>query len=37
MLSAQQRPIDEFFREFGDEWVRLNPNIAAATRYFHRR
>ena len=33
-LSAQDRSIDDFFREFGDEWVRLNPNLAVASRYF---
>lgn len=26
--------IDEFFQRFTDEWVRRNPNIAVATRYF---
>jgi len=33
-VGAQQRSIDDFFREFSDEWVRLNPNLAVATRYF---
>jgi uncharacterized protein (DUF885 family) len=32
--AAQQRSIDDFFREFSDGWVRLNPNLAVATRYF---
>src|SRR5688572_3388914 len=32
--SAQQRSIDDFFRELSDGWVRLNPNLAVATRYF---
>lgn len=32
--SAQQRSIDDFFRELSDGWVRLNPNLAIATRYF---
>jgi uncharacterized protein (DUF885 family) len=32
--SAQPRSIDDFFREFSDAWVRLNPNLAVATRYF---
>ena len=31
---AQQRSIDDFFREFSDAWVRMNPNIAVSTRYF---
>jgi uncharacterized protein (DUF885 family) len=30
--SAQS--IDDFFREFTDEWVRANPNLAASSRYF---
>ena len=33
-LAAQTRSVDDFFRDFSDEWVRLNPNIAASTRYF---
>ncbi|HET9468968.1 MAG TPA: DUF885 domain-containing protein [Vicinamibacterales bacterium] len=32
--SAQQRSIDDFFRTISDDWVRLNPNLAVATRYF---
>jgi uncharacterized protein (DUF885 family) len=32
--SAQQPSIDDFFRELSDGWVRLNPNLAVATRYF---
>jgi uncharacterized protein (DUF885 family) len=32
--AAQQRSLDDFFREFSDGWVRLNPNLAVATRYF---
>jgi uncharacterized protein (DUF885 family) len=32
--SAQQRSIDDFFSELSDGWVRLNPNLAVATRYF---
>lgn len=32
--SAQQRSIDDFFRTLSDDWVRLNPNLAVATRYF---
>jgi uncharacterized protein (DUF885 family) len=32
--SGQDRSIDDFFREFSDGWVRLNPDAAVATRYF---
>jgi uncharacterized protein (DUF885 family) len=32
--ATQQRSIDDFFREFSDGWVRLNPNLAVFTRYF---
>ena len=32
--AAQQRSVNDFFRELSDGWVRLNPNIAVATRYF---
>ena len=32
--GAQQRSIDDFFRELSDGWVRLNPNLAVSTRYF---
>ena len=28
------RTIDDFFRDFTDEWVRLNPTLATALRYF---
>ena len=28
--SAQQRSIDDFFRELSDDWVRMNPNLAVA-------
>ena len=31
---AEARRIDDFFRTFTDEWVRLNPNQATAARYF---
>ena len=39
MLSAAvhvagQRSVDDFFKWFSDEWMRLNPNLATATRYF---
>jgi uncharacterized protein (DUF885 family) len=33
-LTAQQGTIDDFFRDFTAEWVRGNPNQAAATRFF---
>jgi uncharacterized protein (DUF885 family) len=29
-----QRSIDDFFRDFTTEWVRMNPNQAASTRLF---
>ena len=32
--AAQQRSIDDFFRQLSDGWVRLNPNLAVSTRYF---
>ncbi|HKU16830.1 MAG TPA: DUF885 domain-containing protein [Steroidobacteraceae bacterium] len=32
--QAQQRTIDKFFDEFTDEWVRRDPDLATATRYF---
>lgn len=35
-LAAQQRPrsIADFFREFTDDWVRHDPDLATSTRYF---
>jgi uncharacterized protein (DUF885 family) len=33
-LPAQQRTIDDFFRDFTAEWVRGNPNAATSERYF---
>ena len=39
-LSAQGEPprptrtVSDFFRDFTAEWMRANPNQAAATRYF---
>ncbi len=33
-VTTQERRIDEFFGAFTDEWVRMNPNQASATRYF---
>jgi uncharacterized protein (DUF885 family) len=32
--SLKPRSIDEFFRQFTDEWVRLNPSLATNLRYF---
>jgi uncharacterized protein (DUF885 family) len=32
--SAQTRTVDQFFDRFTDEWMRGNPNAAAAARYF---
>jgi uncharacterized protein (DUF885 family) len=32
--SAQQQSIDTFFDRFTAEWIRGNPNLAIATRYF---
>jgi uncharacterized protein (DUF885 family) len=32
--SLKPRTIDDFFREFTDRWVRLNPNLATTLRYF---
>ncbi len=39
VATAQQpapspRPVSDFFNTFTAEWVRANPNLAAATRYF---
>ena len=31
---AAERTLAEFFREFTDQWMRADPNRAAATRYF---
>src|ERR1700730_5754328 len=28
------RTIDDFFRDFTDQWVRINPNLATSLRYF---
>ncbi len=32
--AAAERTLDDFFREFTDQWMRADPNRAAATRYF---
>ena len=34
ILLSAERTLDDFFREFKDEWMRLNTNLAAAQRYF---
>lgn len=31
---AQQRSVDDFFRDFTADWVRHDPELAAETRYF---
>jgi uncharacterized protein (DUF885 family) len=33
-VPAQQRTIDQFFQDFTTEWIRNNPNQAAASRLF---
>ena len=32
--SAKSASIDDFFREFTDEWMRANPTLATTNRYF---
>jgi len=32
--SSSSKSIDDFFREFTDEWVRINPGLATSLRYF---
>src|SRR5581483_11282469 len=32
--AAAERTLADFFREFTDQWMRADPNRAAATRYF---
>src|SRR5262245_39794536 len=34
LAQAQERSIDKFFADFTDEWVRRDPDLATATRYF---
>jgi uncharacterized protein (DUF885 family) len=34
VLSAQDRNVDDFFRDFTTDWVRHDPNLATRTRYF---
>jgi uncharacterized protein (DUF885 family) len=33
-LPAQDRNVDDFFRDFAADWVRHDPNLATRTRYF---
>jgi uncharacterized protein (DUF885 family) len=32
--QAKGRTLDDFFREFTDDWVRHDPDLATSTRYF---
>lgn len=32
--QAQQKSIDDFFRDFTADWIRGNPNLATSARYF---
>jgi uncharacterized protein (DUF885 family) len=32
--AAQQRSVEDFFRDYSAEWARGNPNLAISTRYF---
>ena len=32
--QSQAQSVDEFFRDFTDEWIRQNPNQAVRTQYF---
>ncbi len=32
--GPESRSVDAFFRDFTDEWVRRNPNLAVRTQYF---
>jgi len=34
IAPAQQRTIDDFFRQFTDDWVRNHPTLATRIRYF---
>src|SRR6185369_17894444 len=34
VLGQTSQTLDDFFREFTDEWVRANPNLATSLRYF---
>jgi uncharacterized protein (DUF885 family) len=34
IAQAQQRSIDDFFRDFTADWIRGNPNLATSSRYF---
>jgi uncharacterized protein (DUF885 family) len=32
--GISSKTIDDFFRDFTDEWIRINPNLATSLRYF---
>ena len=32
--GISSKNIDDFFRDFTDEWIRINPNLATSLRYF---
>ena len=32
--QTSARTIDDFFREFTDGWIRINPGLATSLRYF---
>ena len=32
--QTSQQSIDDFFRDFTDEWIRINPDLATSLRYF---
>lgn len=34
LVSAQQRSIDDFFRDYSADWVRHDPSLATSTRFF---
>ena len=34
VVGAQQPSIDDFFRDFSEQWVRMHPNLAVNSRYF---
>lgn len=34
VVAAEQRTVDDFFRDFTADWVRHDPNLATRTHYF---
>jgi uncharacterized protein (DUF885 family) len=34
LAQTPVRTIDDFFRDFTDEWIRINPGLATSLRYF---